>query len=70
MVLIKTDDMLADSFTKHLARQRHEYLRRLNTGYMTSTDLDIYDSKPGVPKKLLELPSNSFGETDAGAYKH
>ena len=69
--LIKTDDMLADSFTKHLPRQRHEYLRRLNTGYGTSTDLERYDSKPGVPKKLLELLKNGFEEyKDAGAYAH
>ena len=68
--LIKTDDMLADSLTKHLPRQRHEYLRRLNTGYGTSTDLERYDSKPGVPKKLLELLKNGFEGCDAGAYDY
>ena len=66
-VLVKMDNMLADSFTKHLPRQCHEYLRCLNTGHGTSTDLERYDSKPGVPKKLLELLKNGFEESDAGA---
>jgi hypothetical protein len=59
-ILIGTDDMLADIFTKHLLRKRHEYLRRLTCGYGTSTDLERKDSKPGIPEKLKMLLKNGL----------
>ena len=55
-----TDDMLADIFTKHLARKRHEYLRRLTCGYGTSTDLERKDSKPVIAEKLKKLLKNGL----------
>ena len=59
-ILIGTDDMLADIFTKHLARKRHEYLRRLTSGYGTSTDLERRDSKPGISMQLQKQLKNGF----------
>ena len=59
-ILIGTDDMLADIFTKHLPRKRHKYLRRLTCGYGTSTDLERKDSKPGIPEKLKMLLKNGL----------
>ena len=59
-ILIGTDDMLADIFTKHLPRKRHEYLRRLTCGCGTSTDLERKDSKPGIPEKLKMLLKNGL----------
>lgn len=59
-ILIGTDIMLTDIFTKHLARKRHEYLRRLACRYGTSTDLERRDSKPGIPQKLQKLLKNGI----------
>jgi hypothetical protein len=59
-ILIGTDDMLADIFTKRLARKRLKYLRRLTCGYGTSTDLERRDSKPRIPMQLQKLLKNRF----------
>ena len=70
-VLMRTDEMPADIFTKRLVRKRHEYLRRLTCGYGTSTDLERRDSKPGITGKLPELLARGIPDCErrGAAYK-
>ena len=59
-ILIGADNMSVDIFTDHFTLKLHEYLRRLTSGYRTSTDLERRNAKPEIPKGLQKLMAKEF----------